>query len=129
MRNWLVVTIIASTSLSGCSLLEQCEPEAVKEFRSLPPMPGVEFEVSTDHRMGGCFGTVPTPNGGAVLAHYEEAMRDAGWEVSASGSNIDGEVSGRGPVAFVQLMAAVSSVSAFIAPSDEVDAPSDEVDK
>ena len=72
MSIWVALTALASAALSGCSLLlEQCEPEAVAAFRSLPPMPGVEFEVATDHRMGGCYGTVPTPNGGAVVAHYD----------------------------------------------------------
>jgi hypothetical protein len=96
---WLgMLAVLASTGLSGCASEEKCDPEAVKAFKSLPAVQGVEVNLLVSPGIG-CTDTVQATDPQGFVSHYEKAMRDAGWTVQTEG----GGVFGKGPSGGVRV--------------------------
>ena len=93
-----LLVVLASGAVSGCMSSEKCDPKAVEAFQSLPPFHGVEVDLHGSSGIG-CTDTVKPADADAFVAHYEEAMRNAGWNVLPDG---DG-VFGKGPSGGVRI--------------------------
>ena len=93
-----LLAALGSASVSGCGSSEDCDPEAVTAFESLPPFEGVSVDLHGSPGIG-CTDTVKPADPDAFVAHYRKAMRHAGWSVAAD----DSGVFGKGPVAGVRI--------------------------
>lgn len=82
--------MLASGALSGCGSTENCDPRAVEEFELLPAFNGVDVNLHGSSGIG-CTDTVEPADPDAFVAHYEEAMRHAGWDVVFDGDGIFGK--------------------------------------
>jgi hypothetical protein len=85
-----LTVVLASAVVSGCGATEECDPEAVEAFQRLPRFNGVEVDLHGSSGIG-CTETVEPADPDAFVAHYEEAMRHAGWEVLPDGDGVFGK--------------------------------------
>ena len=84
------VALFASVGSEGDwdgGVFVDCDPEAVNAFQSLPAYPGVEVDLQGSEGSG-CTDTVQPADPDAFLTHYEQAMRDAGWQVIRTGDDL-----------------------------------------
>lgn len=78
----LAALICAPAVLSSCLLDTSCEAGQLRAFKELPKVDGVSVHLHVSPGVG-CTDTVSVHDPDAFVAHYEQAMRDAGWKVEA----------------------------------------------